>query len=342
MQQYAFCTITTRSHLKYAIALGKGLERSHPNSTLCVLAVDFNDDVLLPRPSNIEFISLDELRIPEIDDMKIYFNAFELSNALKPFLLHYLLRKRVERAIYLDADIFVVGKFDLLLEMLDRHSFVLSPHWLYPEASELSAAQVPYVANYGVYNGGLWGVKKDENGLRVLQWLMRFLPQFGFDDPLNGMFVDQKLLPLVIQLYHLHFGCIDDAGYNVAYWNLHERTIRNENAKYYVNGRPVVFFHMSGFRTEAPAIFTSRSPQRFDLPIHMGIIHDYMSDIPVVSSDLAGYSFNFAGSRKLSPEMRRYYFKHRTFEGYRATRWRHAFRQAALKWRRIPRLLSSS
>jgi hypothetical protein len=127
MPQSAFCTIVTRSHLRYAMALGRGLERYHPDFRLCILAIDFVDETTIPRTSNVEVIKLDDLSIPDISDMEIYFSPFELSNALKPFWLCHLIRRGFEHLIYLDADIFVVGKFDQLFQLLDQYELVLSP-----------------------------------------------------------------------------------------------------------------------------------------------------------------------------------------------------------------------
>jgi hypothetical protein len=348
MRQPAFCTIATRSHLKYVVALGRALERHHPGSVLYVLAIDFGIDATLLRPTNVEIIELTDLAVPEIGDMKIYFNAFELCNAIKPFLLFYLLSGGLERLIYLDTDIFVVGKFTDLIEMLDRAPFVLSPHWLFPDLSEQSVASVAAVADFGVYNGGLWGVRRDEDSLRMLQWLMRFLPRFGFDDPTKGMYVDQKLLPLLAQLYHSRFGCIEDPGYNVAYWNLHERTIRHENGQYYANERPVVFFHMSGFRPDEPDVFSHKSPRKLDLPLLKEIISDYMADIPPDPLDTIDYAFSCVGGRRLSPGLRKYYFRNRTFNGYRRDKWKQVVRRvvsmgARVTMRaRVTRLISPS
>src|SRR5215470_13410965 len=127
MSNAAFCTIVTRSHFKYAVALAASLQKYHPTLRLCVLIVDSGDDWKdLARPS-IDLFRLDEIEVPDIDAMKIYFNAFELSNCLKPFFVAHLLRKGIQKVVYLDADILVVNEFDYLFEMLEQYAFVLSP-----------------------------------------------------------------------------------------------------------------------------------------------------------------------------------------------------------------------
>jgi hypothetical protein len=40
----------------------------------------------------------------------------------------------------------------------------------------------------------------------------------------------------------------------MAYWNLHERTITNDNEPYEINGQtPLIFFHFSGYAPEKPS-----------------------------------------------------------------------------------------
>jgi hypothetical protein len=323
MANYGFCTIVTRSHLKYAAALATSLRRYHPTHKLCVLLIDSADDLQLSGNSSMDVLHLDAIQIPKIEDMKIYFNAFELSNCLKPFFVAHLLRKGFEKIVYLDADVLVVNGFDNLFEMLDRCAFVLSPHWLQPELVQHSDLSVRQIADLGIYNGGMWGVRHEHGGMAVLEWLMRFLPDVGFDDRHNGMFVDQKMLPLAAQLFSSQFGCMRHPGYNVAYWNLHEREITKADNRYLINGEPAIFFHLSGFRAEDPGTFSRYSSWTFErLPILKDVTAEYMSYIPPELTTKSDYSYDYVDSYKLSSDLRRYYFIHRTLAGYRRARFK--------------------
>jgi hypothetical protein len=218
--------------------------------------------------------------------------------------------------VYLDADILVVGCFDEIFQMLNRYSFVLSPHWLRPELVENSDVSVNNIVDLGIYNGGMWGIRQ-KGGKDVLGWLMRVLPTFGFDDRKSGMFVDQKILPLAAQLFIHQFGCIEHPGYNVGYWNLHERVINKEGNRYMINGEPAIFFHLSGFSAGHPETFSRHSSWNFErLPILRDIVSEYLSYIPAELASENGYAYDYVGSQKLTTELRRYYFVHRTFAGY--------------------------
>jgi hypothetical protein len=122
-------------------------------------------------------------------------------------------------------------------------------------------------------------------------------------------------------------------GYNVAYWNLHEREITRVDNRYLINGQPAIFFHLSGFRAEDPNTFSRYGSWNFNrLPVLKDIVAEYLSYIPSgLMAKRSDYSYNYAGSCRLSSERRRYYFVHRTLAGYRTAR----FKGRARRWLRL-------
>ncbi|MDA8431409.1 MAG: hypothetical protein M0Z60_00425, partial [Nitrospiraceae bacterium] len=68
-------------------------------------------------------------------------------------------------------------------------------------------------------------------------------------------------------------------GYNVAYWNLHERTIAKDAEGYRVNSMPLYFFHFSGFmadQTEKISKYQTRHHVE-DFPALKGLLEMYRS-----------------------------------------------------------------
>ncbi len=55
-----------------------------------------------------------------------------------------------------------------------------------------------------------------------------------------------------------------DDGYNVAYWNLSSREVKRDGDTYTVNGRPLRFFHFSGYDPDHPDRL-SKHQDRLDL-----------------------------------------------------------------------------
>ena len=100
----------------------------------------------------------------------------------------------------------------------------------------------------------------DAEGL--LDWWSERLLHDCVVDPATGHFVDQRWIDLVPGIwpdYHL----LRDPGYNLAYWNLPTRELRDEGGRYTVDGRPLRFFHFSGFDPLKP-LELSRHQNRID------------------------------------------------------------------------------
>jgi hypothetical protein len=107
----------------------------------------------------------------------------------------------------------------------------------------------------GAYNLGFIALRRSEESLRFLRWWEERLEDGCRIDVPNGLFTDQKWIDLVPGLFpatHI----LRDQAYNIAFWNLHERSIAADSGRYLVNGRPAAFFHISGFNPEAPDLLS--------------------------------------------------------------------------------------
>jgi hypothetical protein len=105
----AACTIVTRSILSYARIVGESYLRHHPGSRFDALVVD-----RLPpgveAGYGIEAVDPDALDLPYFDELCFKYEAIELSTALKPTLLSFLLECE-DSIVYLDSDILVLRAF---------------------------------------------------------------------------------------------------------------------------------------------------------------------------------------------------------------------------------------
>ena len=85
-----------------------------------------------------------------------------------------------------------------------------------------------------------------------MQWWKDRLFDQCYIDLANGMFVDQLWVNFAPIFYEDVF-VSRHLGLNMAYWNLHERQITNDNEPYQVNNHfPLIFFHFSGYSPEKP------------------------------------------------------------------------------------------
>src|SRR5690606_24733395 len=92
-------------------------------------------------------------------------------------------------------------------------------------------------------------LKKDENCKELLKWWKNITYNQGFIHPANGIFVDQLPMNLAPLFFH-GVSILTDLGYNMAPWNLHERTLSQKDGVYKVNNNEALkFYHFSSFKT---------------------------------------------------------------------------------------------
>lgn len=248
-----FCTVITRSHLPFVRALAESLALSGNPEPLHVLLADA-DTGDLPEPEGaVRFCGFDAVagELPPL--IRHYFDAFELCNALKPFLVSKLFREGAGRVIYLDSDILVTGSFAPVWDGFGAASLLLTPHLLSPPLLDNRSVNEIEIVDMGFLNGGFSAWRAGEASERMLAWLRSRLPVYGFCDRRRGMFVDQKLMPLLLQYYPDDVAVLRHPGLNVAFWNARERAVQSTAPGRWVVGEtPVVFFHLSGYRLETP------------------------------------------------------------------------------------------
>jgi hypothetical protein len=276
-----FATIVTRSYLPYARALARSLKDVGHVEPLNILVIDGKQNGL-PEISgeNIRYHVPESLNIPAYADMCIYYKAFELCNALKPFLVSYLFKEiKSTEIIYLDSDIYVVGPFEA--DRPNKTCLSLTPHHLAPPPLELPYLSEVETVDLGFLNGGYARWYPSGRTEEILAWMQSRFTRYAFADRRRGMFVDQKLLPLLLSYFPGDVMISSDPGLNIAFWNAHERPVRHEGGRYFVYVQPVVFFHLSGYRRERPQAPCAYLPDQSNRHI--------LQQSPWLESLLAGY-----------------------------------------------------
>jgi hypothetical protein len=313
----AFCTVVSLSHLRPAYALAASLKSSLNTEQLHVLVIDAHVENLPVSPSGVILHSIDSVRdrLPPL--MVFYFDAFELCNALKPFLVSLLFDLGAETVIYLDSDIYAVSSFEPVWSGLELHPVLLTPHLLQPPPLDLVYTNEVGVVDQGVYNGGFTAWRRGPESERALTWMCERFVRYGFNDRPNGMFVDQKLLPLVADYYSDDIWIWREPTVNIAFWNVHERQVEIRNGQYFIRDQPVIFFHLSGFRSECPNVpctylpptanenIISTAPWLSEVMTNYGALVDSISN-PQLSAE---YPFSKRDGFVLIPGLRRIIFK---------------------------------
>ena len=192
--------------------------------------------------------------------MATIYDGFELSCALKPWLLRHLLRG-AGAALYLDSDILVCDSLEHIAGRASARGLVLSPHRLEPPPADGLAPDEDAFLRLGQFNGGFLAV--GPGGEAFLEWwgqrLVHDCVHHSDADPLR--FVDQRWLDLTVNYFEVDV--LRDRGTNVAYWNLDTRQLEHGPDGYTVDGEPLRFVHLSGFDPSDPGRLT-KHPARVE------------------------------------------------------------------------------
>ena len=222
----------------------------HPDVPVTVLFVDASPDDRYPD-FPCEVIGPDAL--PMDRDafllMATYYDVMELSTAVKPFLLRYLLDRGTDVVMYLDPDIEVFAPLDDLFDLASERQIVLTPHLMHPMPRDgLNISEDTIMAS-GQFNLGFIAVSGQASPFLEFWWERTRV--HGRSEQSEGYFVDQRWVDAV-PVFFEHAVCRDTAC-NLAYWNLHERKLEDDpSGGWTVDGAPLRFFHYSGHDPSTP------------------------------------------------------------------------------------------
>lgn len=246
-------TIVAKNYLAQARVLIESFKMHHPNGQAFVLLVDKADGYFDPTKENFTVIELEELR-PLIDNLEAFcfqYTILELCTAVKPYVMQHIFQQySVKKLIYFDPDILILNSIDPIYNILDANNIVLTPHITKPFGDRKHPQEID-ILRAGVYNLGFIGLKNTAESLGLLAWWQKKLEKQCIVDFANGFFVDQKWMDLVPGFFRGTY-VLTDPGYNVAYWNLHERIIHKQDNHFKCNNQPLYFFHYSGWNFENP------------------------------------------------------------------------------------------
>ena len=244
------CTIIAKNYVAHARVLALSYREHNPQSSFSVLVVDDFEGYIDPAKEPFEVLTPAQVGVEDFELMAGIYDVLELSTAVKPWLLAALLRED-DRVAYLDPDIEVFDTLGALDELIATHGLVLTPHNTAPLPDDGKRPSQTDILVAGAYNLGFIGLGRGKDADRLLDWWAERLRKDCRRTPEQGLFVDQRWMDLVPGIVSDH--CIlRDPAYNVAYWNLPERRLERRGDRYLVDGRPLRFFHYSGYQPERP------------------------------------------------------------------------------------------
>ena len=253
-------TICSNNYLPQAEVLFDTARRFHPDAALVLGLADLVDPALR-YPDGVEVVEAAALGIPDFPSFAFSYDVTEFNTAIKPFLMLRMFERGHRHVVYFDPDIALYRRLDDLLALLDGGaSFVLTPHFCSVPGPGAPRTEL-HVMQTGVYNLGFVAAAQTPETEPLLRWWAARLKHDCVNEQDRGLFVDQKYMDLLPGLAE-HARVSRDTGFNVAYWNLDRRTVAaGPDGGWRVDGRPLGFFHFSGFDPERPHEVSRYTPE---------------------------------------------------------------------------------
>lgn len=261
-------TVATADYIYWAAVMFAHAQRVHPELRPTLLVADVSRSALKPVRDalgpEVDVLCCDDLGFDFLSDMRTYYGPLEFCSALKVLGSAYVLRNE-EECLFLDPDMLIL---DSLLDAVlgCTGDVVVSAHTFAPFPADGAAPDDLELCLTGHVNGGVFLTRRGEKGSPALDWLVGQTRYQWFVAPSLGMYADQQWFAALFYFFRKHTRLIEDRGINVAYWNLHERQLREENGRILLaTGEPLRLMHFSGFSIPSGGALTKHSSRRFDV-----------------------------------------------------------------------------
>lgn len=227
---------------------------------------------LPPRArAGVHVVCLEDVFPGEVEALRFYYDAFELSMACKAGLHHWMSEKSgVEQWLYLDTDILCFDALDPLFDCLGKeHSILLTPHSSEP-VDDLP--QNILFLSFGCFNAGVLGVRRSPESAKFTRWYRHVLTRLSLFDtnlrpPLRfvhstALNVDQRWLDLVPG-YFSGVAVARRRGFNLGHWNIGADRLRRDAKGLHAGEEKVVLLHLSGWKASDPSRFSGHTKHDF-------------------------------------------------------------------------------
>ena len=243
-------TIVAKNYLSFALTLGDSLKLVEKDLDFYIFIADDIERVPSEYANKHNIIIADETIVPNHLELRFKYNVIEYSTAIKPFVFSYLFNNyNYQKIIYSDPDIYFYQSPSKIYNLLDNNFCVLTPHIIDVATAHKSEATDVGLLFAGIFNLGFIALRKSDNSAIFLNWWQERLKNYCYGDRLENLHTDQKWIDFVPSLFREGVHISDNKGFNIAYWNIHERElIEVENLLKLIaaNNEAVTFLHFSG------------------------------------------------------------------------------------------------
>lgn len=298
-------TVCNLAYLPKALVLADSLIK-FKQPKLKIFLFDRKIDIELPIDI-ADFIWIEDVGIKYLYNYAFKYDIVEFSTSLKPYITLELLKTN-DNVVFLDPDTCLFNSLDSIWNDLRTHDVILTPHYVTPKADSDVG-----MMRFGSFNLGFYAVNNTPEANRFLNWWSERCLDLCYFETQFGLSTDQKwvsIAPCFFPDLHVSF----NLGYNVAFWNVHERTIcADPDGGFLVNNKyPLIFFHFSSFDEDHPELlskrpFSDQQKKRSDL-LELSLLYKRALDIHKSDISKSQYAFDYmSDGQYISPVLRRAY-----------------------------------
>lgn len=248
-------TIVAKNYFAFALTLAQSINKNNPGLEFYILLADEIEDGNMKEfeGPNHKLILSKDLNINNYKILTFKYNITEFCTAIKPFFFSWLFEEyNYEKVVYFDPDIYIYKSLNSIYSSLDNHSALITPHFITPQVNYTGNSSETLTLFAGIYNLGFIALKNCAEGIALLKWWEKRLYDLCYADKFEALHVDQKWIDFIPALFK-DVKISRNLGYNIAYWNIHEREIFKNNDGYTVKNRitraeedELTFLHFSG------------------------------------------------------------------------------------------------
>jgi glycosyltransferase involved in cell wall biosynthesis len=296
-------TIASANFIGRALTLWDSVRFLHPETAFSIYLVDDIDLSELFLPDGVRVYNSKDLLIPRFGQMSEKYNITELNTAVKPFAFsHQFQVLDFNNVVYLDPDTYLYSRLSEVSHLFEKATnLILTPHITTPDGRGVSKNQD--FLKFGAYNLGFIGLRKSQETILAVNWWGSMLLDHCLIDISNGLFVDQKwadLLPSFVEKSYI----LRHPGYNVAYWNIHERKLSIHDGSYLSNGQELRFIHFSGLEKTKESISRhSQISSVNNFALFMRLKREYVVELEKNRDDdyaKIPYTYNWNGFKEVN------------------------------------------
>jgi len=237
------------SYLSRARVLAASLRKHHPDWKIWAIVTDLPPEgFMLDEGDDFDRVVWAEDLFHDLGSAWFFqHDVVEICTAVKGRAAQMILDSAsCSRLLYFDPDIAALSDLTPILDALEVHSTILTPHQLAPETDDIAIRDNEVASlHYGTFNLGFLGLKNDASARMVVDWWADRLERWCHDRLDIGVFVDQKWFNLA-PCYFEGVGILRHPGMNVASWNISQRHIDIlGSGDITVNGEPLGFYHFT-------------------------------------------------------------------------------------------------